>query len=145
MPRDQRPPDAASPSLNPAPHPRGFIIAVGGAEAKIGDLAILSKFAALCGGPTARIAVIPTASARDDTGHRYVDLFARLGVPERILLPIASRADCNRREWLDALYQVDGVFLTGGSQLRLSTMLGGTEVAKALRCRNAEGMHVAGT
>ena len=40
---------------------------------------------------------------------------------------------------------VDGVFLTGGNQLRLSTMIGGTEVAKALRRRNAEGMHVAGT
>jgi cyanophycinase len=43
------------------------------------------------------------------------------------------------------LDNVDGVFLTGGNQLRLSTMIGGTEVAKALRRRNAEGMHVAGT
>ena len=40
---------------------------------------------------------------------------------------------------------MEGVFLTGGNQLRLSTMIGGTEVAKAIRRRNAEGMHVAGT
>src|SRR3712207_7013315 len=45
----------------------------------------------------------------------------------------------------DLLDGLDGVFLTGGNQLRLSTMLGGTPVAKTLRRRNAEGMHVAGT
>jgi len=43
------------------------------------------------------------------------------------------------------LDEVEGVFLTGGNQLRLSTMIGGTEVAKALRRRNREGLHVAGT
>ncbi len=60
-------------------------------------------------------------------------------------LPIASRADCERKEWLDVLDEVEGVFLTGGNQLRLSTMIGGTQVAKAIRRRNREGVHVAGT
>jgi cyanophycinase len=124
---------------------RGYIIPVGGAEQKVGDLMILRRFTTICGGAAARIAVIPTASELDDTGARYLELFGTLGVGEQVVLPIASRGDCNRREWLDALEQVDGVFLTGGSQLRLSTMIGGTEIAKALRRRNAEGMHVAGT
>ncbi len=124
---------------------RGYIIPVGGAEEKIGDVAILRRFATLCGGPNCRVAIIPTASELSDTGQRYEELFRSLGVGEARSLPIASRADCQRREWLDVLDQVDGVFLTGGNQLRLSTMLGGTEVARALRRRNAEGMHVAGT
>ncbi len=124
---------------------RGFIVPVGGAEEKIGDVVILRRFAALCGGERARVAIIPTASELSDTGHRYEELFRSLGVSEARSIPIASRADCQRREWLDALEAVDGVFLTGGNQLRLSTMIGGTEVAKALRRRNAEGMHVAGT
>ena len=80
-----------------------------------------------------------------ETGSRYEELFRSLGVGDAKSLPIQSRADCEHREWLDVLDQVDGVFLTGGNQLRLSTMIGGTEVAKALRRRNAEGMHVAGT
>jgi cyanophycinase len=124
---------------------RGFIVPVGGAEEKIGDVAILRRFAALCGGGGCRVAIIPTASELSDTGRRYEELFHSLGVEQATSLPIASRADCERREWLDLLDQVDGVFLTGGNQLRLSTMIGGTEVAKALRRRNAEGMHVAGT
>ncbi|HEX7337820.1 MAG TPA: cyanophycinase [Gemmatimonadales bacterium] len=123
---------------------RGFIVPVGGAEEKMGDVAILRRFAGLCG-RGGRVAIIPTASSLEDTGQRYEDLFHTLGVKEARSIPIASRADCERREWLDLLDQVDGLFLTGGNQLRLSTMIGGTEVAKAIRRRNAEGMHVAGT
>ncbi|HUR94321.1 MAG TPA: cyanophycinase [Gemmatimonadales bacterium] len=123
---------------------RGYIIPVGGAEEKVGDIAILRRFAGLCGN-NCRIAIIPTASMMTDTGQRYEDLFHSLGVREARALPIASRADCERRDWLNLLDEVDAVFLTGGNQLRLSTMIGGTEVAKALRRRNAEGMHVAGT
>jgi cyanophycinase len=125
--------------------PRGYIVPVGGAEEKIGDVAILRRFAALCGGDNCRIAIIPTASMLSETGSRYEQLFTDLGVKHAQALPIAHRSDCERREWLDVLDQVDGVFLTGGNQLRLSTMIGGTAVAKALRRRNAEGMHVAGT
>ena len=40
---------------------------------------------------------------------------------------------------------VTGVFLTGGSQLRLAALLGGTPVAKRLRELNAHGVHVCGT
>ena len=123
---------------------RGFIVPVGGAEEKMGDVAILRRFAGLCGSG-GRIAIIPTASSLEDTGQRYEDLFHSLGMKEARSIPIAGRADCERREWLDLLDQVDGLFLTGGNQLRLSTTIGGTEVAKAIRRRNSEGMHVAGT
>ena len=124
---------------------RGYIVPVGGAEEKMGDVAILRRFAALCGGEKCRVAIIPTASILSETGGRYEQLFRDLGVKHAQALHIAHRSDCERQEWLDVLDQVDGVFLTGGNQLRLSTMIGGTEVAKALRRRNAEGMHVAGT
>jgi len=124
---------------------RGYIVPVGGAEEKIGDVSILRRFAKVCGGDGCRIAIIPTASELSDTGSRYEQVFRGLGVREARALPIETRSDCERQEWLDLLDQMDGVFLTGGNQLRLSTMLGGTAVAKALRRRNAEGMHVAGT
>jgi cyanophycinase len=124
---------------------RGYIVPVGGAEQKIGDVSILRRFAALCGGERARIAIIPTASELADAGHAYEELFRRLGVAEAHALTIATRADCERPEVLGALDHAGGAFLTGGNQLRLSTMVGGTLVARALRRRNAEGMHVAGT
>jgi cyanophycinase len=124
---------------------RGYIIPVGGAEEKVGDVAILRRFAALCGGETARIAIIPTASELDDTGERYVALFKGLGVRSAVALPVKTRADAQRDDNVQALAEVDGIFLTGGNQLRLSTTIGGSEVGKAIRLRNAAGVHVAGT
>jgi len=124
---------------------RGYIIPVGGAEEKVGDVAILRRFAALAGGEAARIAVIPTASELDDTGERYVTLFKGLGVRSAIALPVKTRADAQREENVRLLDDVDGIFLTGGNQLRLSTTIGGSEVGKAIRLRNAGGVHVAGT
>lgn len=124
---------------------RGFIIPVGGAEDKVGDAGILRRFAKLCGDAAARIAVIPTASEMPETGEHYARLFERLGVAEALVIPIASRADCEHPDWLEILERVDGVFLTGGNQLRLSTMIGGTRIASAIRRRNLDGMHVAGT
>jgi cyanophycinase len=123
---------------------RGYIVPVGGAEDKMGDVAILRRFATLCG-PDCRIAIIPTASMQSETGSRYEELFHSLGVREARALPIMTRADGELPQWLEVLDQVDGVFLAGGNQLRLSTTIGGTQVAKALRRRNREGMHVAGT
>jgi cyanophycinase len=124
---------------------RGYIIPIGGAEDKMRDPAILDRFAELCGGGEARIAVIPTASKLSDTGHKYRRVFEQLGVRNVEILPFQNRIDCRRPEWLRTLEEVDGVFLTGGNQLRLSTTIGGTQVAEMLRRRNREGMHVAGT
>ena len=123
---------------------RGYIIPVGGAEEKIGDVTILRRFAALCGSQC-RIAIIPTASEQTDTGARYEKLFRELGAAEARSLPIHERADAVQQDMLDILDGAEGIFLTGGNQLRLSTMIGGTPMAKALRRRNSEGAHIAGT
>lgn len=123
----------------------GFIVPIGGAEEKIGDSRILSRFVELCGGRDARIAVIPTASELDDTGARYEEVFTRLGARRVQALPFKVREDCEREDWLEILAAADGIFMTGGNQLRLSTILGGTPAARALRDASARGAHVAGT
>ena len=60
---------------------RGYIIPIGGAEEKVRDRKILRRFVELCGGDSARIAIIPTASQLEDTGSRYEDVFRDMGVP----------------------------------------------------------------
>lgn len=118
---------------------------VGGAEEKLRDPEILRRFMELSGGKGAKIVVIPTASRLKSTGRRYRKLFRDLGAGEASILPFESRLDCRRQEWLDELEQADGVFLTGGNQLRLSTTIGGTPVARAIRRLNRNGVTVAGT
>ena len=124
---------------------RGLIIPIGGAEDKLQDPAILSRFVKISGNSHGRIAIIPTASELEDTGRHYEKLFRELGVKHARVLPFATRTDCENGPDLEYLEKADGAFMTGGNQLRLSTTVGGTRVAQVLRRRNAEGMHVAGT
>jgi cyanophycinase len=124
---------------------RGFIVPIGGAEDKDGSADILRKFIEVSGGKTARIVVIPTASTLEDTGRRYEKLFKKLGADEAKSLPFNSRDDAAKGEWLEYIERANGIFITGGNQLRLTTILGGTAVAKAIRRANARGVTVGGT
>lgn len=124
---------------------RGYIIPIGGAEEKLDNPEILDRFVDICGGKSARISIIPTASELEDTGRNYEKLFRKLGIQHAMVLPFETRHDCEHSEYLSYIEKSDGVFLTGGNQLRLSTTLGGTAVAQLIRRRNAAGMHVAGT
>lgn len=130
------------PSRPDADVARGFIIPIGG---KLHDSEILARFVALSGGTSARIAVIPTASSEPDIGTFYERIFERHGVAAAKSLHFEHRIDCDDRDWLDWLDSATGIFITGGNQLKLTSTLGGTPVAKLLRSRNAHGVHVAGT
>jgi cyanophycinase len=132
-----------SPELEPGT--RGAIVPIGGAEDKLHNRKILQRFIEIAGGDDARIAIIPTASELDSTGPRYRKLFKKLGAAEAWVLDYRERADTDRADWLDQLKDATGIFMTGGNQLRLSTILGGTDVAMTIRRRNAVGIPVAGT
>ena len=133
------------PSRIPDGKQRGWIIPIGGAEDNESRRRILKRFVQLCGGRDADIVVIPTASRKADTGSRYQDLFQRLEAGRATIVDFASREDGQREDYLRQLENASGVFFTGGNQLRISTILGGTSAAKLIRTRNAHGMHVAGT
>jgi len=124
---------------------RGFVIPIGGAEKKIRHATILRRFVELCGAASARIAVIPTASKLNDTGETYRHSFAAMGARNLDVLHIKERSDAMSAEAVARLGAATGIFMTGGDQLRLSTILGGTDVAEAICRANAAGVHVAGT
>jgi cyanophycinase len=124
---------------------RGWIIPIGGAEEKENSPEILKRFVQLCGGKNANIAVIATASRMEDTGVRYEKIFGGLGAGNVTAITFDTRRDCEEAGRLEKLASANGVFFTGGNQLRLSTVIGGTSVAKEIRRMNAAGVHVAGT
>jgi cyanophycinase len=126
-------------------HTRGWIVPIGGAEEKDNSPAILKRFVALAGGANADIVVIPSASQLRDTGARYERLFGELGAPSVSAIDFDTRRDAEEPGRLARLERASGVFFTGGNQLRLTTLIGGTPVAKAVRALNARGVPVAGT
>jgi cyanophycinase len=124
---------------------RGWIVPIGGAEEKENSPQILRRFVQLAGGDAADIAIIPTASVTRSTGPRYERIFSEMGALRVTSLDFDTRRDAEETGRLERLRQASGVFFTGGNQLRLSTLIGGTSVARAVRQMNAEGVPVAGT
>lgn len=133
------------PSRTPAGKRRGWIVPIGGAENKENDARILERLVAVSGGEEADIVVIPTASRMHETGPRYERLFRTLGAARVTVMDFDTRRDCQERGRLARIEEASGIFFTGGNQLRLTTLLGGTPVARLIRLRNAQGVTVGGT
>ena len=133
------------PSKVPEGETRGWIVPIGGAENKENDPRILQRFVDVSGGENADIVVIPTASRTHETGHRYERVFRELGAARVEVMDFDTRRDCQEPSRLERLARATGIFFTGGNQLRLTTLLGGTPVAKLIRSRNAHGVTVGGT
>lgn len=123
----------------------GVLMPIGGAEDKLDDKVILSEFVKLSGGDEARIAIVPTASSIETAGLRYKAIFLGLGVQSAEVVYIGSREDANDDATLDLVSNATGIFLTGGNQMRLSSIIGGTRLEKLVRERHEAGAVVAGT
>ncbi len=124
----------------------GTVIVIGGAEDKIRDRIILNRFVALAGGEDALIVVISTASSLGhEAGERYRQIFTELGARTVRPLHAVTRAQANDETFARAVRDATGVYLTGGNQLRLSSMIGGTRLAEAILDRFHQGAVVAGT
>lgn len=132
-------------SLNAEAAGPGPIMAIGGAEDKLDDKIILTTFAQLAGGAKARIAIVPTASSIEMAGERYKALFLAMGAQTADVVFIESRDDANGDAPLEILEDATGIFLTGGNQMRLSVIVGGTEAARLVKARHNAGAIVAGT
>ncbi len=126
--------------------PRGPLVVIGGAEDKLGDRLILRRFVDLAGGRAARIAVLPIASSFSvEVAERYQHLFRDLGAASVETVDVAVREEALHPERVRPLEEATGIFMTGGNQLKIATLLGGTPIATALRRRNAAGVVVGGT
>jgi cyanophycinase len=133
------------PSRVPQGRSRGWLIAIGGAENKENDPRILERFVRVSGGAQSDIVVIPTASRVHETGPRYEHLFSEIGARRVTVMDFDTRRDCREAGRLTRIEEASGIFFTGGNQLRLTTLLGGTPVAKLIRAANARGVTVGGT
>src|SRR5437763_7481745 len=126
--------------------PVGPVMVIGGAEDKLGERVILSRFVELAGGDPARIAVISTAAFLGDAAtDLYRHVFARAGAAKVIGLRPEPREEANDPETIEALKDVTGIFMTGGNQLRLSSVIGGTRLGAAILDAHGRGIVVAGT
>ncbi|MBA3232402.1 MAG: cyanophycinase [Propionibacteriales bacterium] len=124
----------------------GPLYVIGGAEDKLKRRTVLRHFVTACGGETARIAVVPTASSLGpEVVDIYAALFSRLGAAEVIGVRPQSREDASDDAFVSRLDDVTGIFLTGGNQLKLSAILNGTPFGDAVTAAHVRGVVVGGT
>ena len=103
------------PAVTRAGNARGWIIPVGGGEKKVKSSTILQRFVELCGGPDAKMVIIPTGSELDTAGDRIKGVFRELGVSDIEIVDLATRAECENEEHLRRLGDATGIFFTGGN------------------------------
>jgi cyanophycinase len=143
-------------------HPKGKLIAIGGAEDKgtnletgeiyrnnlnFFELGILRKVMEESGGASARIEVITTASMIPyEVGENYLNAFGKIGCTNVGVMHIRTRQDAMNKDYIERIRQCDCVMFSGGNQLRLSATDGGTEFLSILKRRyQEEDFVVAGT
>lgn len=143
-------------------HPKGKLIAIGGAEDKGTDLetgefhrnnlnffelGILRRVVEEAGGTASRIEVITTASTIPyEVGENYLNAFGKIGCTNIGLMHIRNRQDTMNADFLQRVKACDAAMFTGGNQLRLSVTDGGTEFLAILKKRYyEENFLIAGT
>jgi cyanophycinase len=143
-------------------HPKGKLIAIGGAEDKGTDLetgdihrnnlnffelGILRRVMEEAGGPSSRIEIITTASMIPyEVGENYLNAFGKIGCTNVDVMHIRTRQDTQARDYINRIQDCDAVMFSGGNQLRLSATGGGTEFLRIIRRRYLEeNFVIAGT
>ncbi|AIS53583.1 cyanophycinase CphB [Thermoanaerobacter kivui] len=125
---------------------RRKLIIIGGAEDKEDKCEILKEVVNLSGGRDSRIVVMTTATEKPiEAGKMYVSIFKKLGANEVKVINIDSREDAEINYANDVLKDCSCVFFTGGDQLRITSILGGSGIDRLLQELNENGVLIVGT
>ncbi|MDI6604825.1 MAG: cyanophycinase [Thermoanaerobacteraceae bacterium] len=124
----------------------GNLVIIGGAEDKKGKCEILKEVVKLSGGRDGRIIIMTTATEHsEEVGKLYIDIFKEIGAAEVESVNINSREDANEKKTAERIRDCTCVFFTGGDQLRITSILGGSGIDKLLKEINRNGVLIVGT
>lgn len=134
--------------------PKGKLIAIGGSEDKgteeevvlLQQLTldffqpeILNRIVTEIKGVNSHIEIVTTASSiPEEVAKNYIEAFEKLGCKDVGVIHIRSRDDAQMPEYIEKIKKTDGVMFTGGNQLKLSTILGGTGFLECLQRKYME-------
>lgn len=125
---------------------RGKLVAIGGAEDKTTQADILKRVLGFSDAAAPVVSVITTASSiPDEVFAEYRGVFQRLGASEVLDVRIRERSDARNTAMIDMLARGDVIFISGGDQMRLTSIFGGSPALETIRKRHTEGAVIAGT
>lgn len=124
--------------------PKGRLLIIGGHEDKKGKKLILRYLAQQVGNGSLVVSALASEEP-EAMWKQYERVFRGLGLRHVKQLAIERRADAESPEALRVLENASAVFLTGGDQLRITSLLGDTPVYSRLLEIYEQGGTIAGT
>jgi cyanophycinase len=116
------------------------VMVIGGAEDKVNGCDILTAFFQSAGGKKAIIGIVPCASQEPSVvGDRYYQIFKAMDARQVQILDIRQPKECDESRWLNTLADCTGIFFTGGDQMRLCDLLGGSKFMATIQKRIQSG------
>jgi cyanophycinase len=125
---------------------KGTLVIVGGAEDKTGDAAILKEFIRLAGKAKARVVIMTVATDEpEESATEYRRAFRKLGAEDAHAIDVSSRNDVLDEKALKLIEQATALYFTGGDQIHVTSLLGGTRMQELIYKRFKEGLVIGGT
>lgn len=124
----------------------GALVIIGGAEDKEGECSILKEVVRLTNEREGPMVILTTATKSPRrVGEEYRAIFTQLGLEEVEILHMDSRREANNPLAAEQLKSAATIFFTGGDQLRLTSLLGGSHLSFALYEAYKKGSVLVGT
>lgn len=124
----------------------GNLIIIGGGEDKTGEKDILKEVCSKLDNKKEQLVIATIASGvPEELGSIYKNLFTELGVKNISVLDVENRCIANESSSIATLEKAGLVFFTGGDQLKITSLIGGTPLFKGMVKRYEEGCVFVGT
>jgi cyanophycinase len=115
---------------------QSILVLIGGNEDKEKNLNILKKTVYLTNKKEPSIELITTASNMpEESGSDYIKAFERIGVKNVKIIDIRTREQAGNPKYVERIKNADVIFFTGGDQLKITSILGGTPVLNNIKMR----------
>lgn len=125
---------------------KGTLVIIGGAEDKENDCTILKTLAELTKKNGEKIVILTVAAEYPEkVGKEYTEIFNRLNIGQIDTVHIETREESNHYEHVKTISDAACVFFTGGDQLKITSLIGGTKAELLLKERFRQGLIIAGT
>jgi len=122
------------------------LIIIGGAEDKKGEKKILQEVCAHIQKESQLLVIITVATEKPiEVGNEYSSIFHNMGINNVISLDVKNREDALKSENIELIENASLIFFTGGDQLRITSILGGTPLLDSMKHKYTEGCVFVGT
>jgi len=121
------------------------LIIIGGAEDKKGNKGILKEVCNKVNDEGSLLIATVATELPEEVGSEYKKIFKSLGVKKISILDIQNRQDAYEEHNIELIENASVVFFTGGDQLKITSLLGGTPLYRAIKESAKNGCTYVGT